>query len=358
MAHTKTSFATLALTILALSAGCTNKSEEASTKKELRVLSWSEYFDDAAVRSFEKKTGAKVKLDYFANNEELLAKIQASVKSGSKGYDLIVPSDYMVDTMKQLGLLKPIDKTKLSFLADFDPEFLKPSYDPALEHSIPFAWGTTGIAVNTQLAKGIDLKKVSWKDIFENKAFAGKATMLNDSKENLHAALLATGKHWANATEADIRSAFEYLKKTKKNLRIYTDETKPVIEADECALCQAFSGDVLSVGAEKAGVVYVIPVEGATIWSDNLAIPVNATEVELAHELMNHLLSAEGAKTFTESVYYPTPNLKAKALLDASFVNNPFVYPPKAAFEKLSFLDEKPELLPLIDRLWTELKSM
>ncbi len=351
-----TSLICLAATLLV---SCKKDGEtQSSAPQELRIMTWSEYFRNELIEEFEKKHGVKVIQDYFSNNEELLAKIQASVQSGSKGYDVIMPSDYMVGTMIKLNLLKPIETAQFTFLAQFDPNFKSPAFDPEMKYSVPFAWGTTGIAVNTQLAKGFDVSKgVSWKDLFETKAFQGKVTMLNDSKENLNAALLALGHTWSTAGEKEIKEAFAYLKTTKKNLRIYTDEVRPVIEADECVLCQVYSGDAMNVASKKKGIVYLIPKEGATLWSDNFAIPANGQQTKLAHEFMNFMLSEKGAKLFTERTFYPTPNMAAKALLESTFVNNENIFPKEKSMKSLVYLSEKPELLPLIDKLWTELKT-
>ena len=321
-------------------------------------FTWSEYLKPELIAEFEKENNVKVKTDYFGNNEELLAKIQVSVQSGGEGYDLILPSDYMVGNMVALGLLQPLDKTKLGFLSAFANEFTKPAYDPELKFAVPFAWGTTGIAVNTKLAPKLDLSKgLSWKDIFETSEFKGKVTMLDDAKENLHAALLVLGKSWDKANEADIKEAFVYLKAHKKSLRIFTSETRPVVESDECVLCQIYSGDALSIASKKPEIKFVIPREGATIWTDNFAIPKNAKNLDMAYAFLNKMLSAKGAVAFTQKTFYPTPNSDSWKLLPVEMQSNPSVFPPKDVFSKLRYLSEKADLLPVIDRQWTELKT-
>lgn len=343
-----------AVAVISSFAACTAKPKP----PEVRVLSWSEYFKDDMVAAFEKKSGIKVTRDYFANNEELLAKVKASVAAGGKGYDLILPSDYMVQSMVKLKLLKTIDHKSFPVLATFAPEFLAPIYDTALEHCIPFAYGTTGVAVNTKLALKLDLSKgLSWKDLLETKDFAGKVTLLDDSKEALHAALLALGKSWKGVTEADVKSAFAYLKAHKGNLRIFTSETRPVIEAGECVLCQAYSGDVLAAADTKPEIRYVLPREGATVWTDNFAFPINGANTEGAQTFAAYMLSPEAAKAFTTATHYPTPNQEVRKALPDTVSKNPAIYPPAEQFKKLAFLTEREDLLPLIDRLWTELRS-
>ncbi len=194
--------------------------------------------------------------------------------------------------------------------------------------------------------------------MLEDPRFSGQITLLDDLKENLHVALMVQGKKWEAAQEQDIRDAFQYLKAHKKNVKIYTSEPKSIIENNECTLCQVFSGDALRVMSAKPEIRYFIPQEGATIWTDNLAIPKNAKNVELAHAFMNKLLSTQSAKRFTEQTFFPSPNAQAMKLLDPKLNSNPEIFPKPETFKKLNYLTEKPSLLTLMDKLWTELKSM
>jgi spermidine/putrescine transport system substrate-binding protein len=335
-----------------------SKSETSAPSKELRIYTWSNYLEDSLIKAFEKATGSNVKLDYFSSNEELLAKIQASVQSGASGYDLIMPSDYMVYTMTKLNLLQELDGSKLAFRSDLAAQFSNPSYDPGLKYSVPVAWGTTGVAVETAKAKGIDLAQgLSWKDLFENPANAGQVTFLDDMKEVFHAALMVLGKKWESAGEAEIAQAFEYIKKNKKNIKAFTTETKPVMEAGECHLCQAYSGDVLRAQQKRSTLKYFIPKEGATLWTDNFSIPKNAPNVALAHEFMAHFLSAESAKAFTELTFFASPNEKSRALLSPALQSNETIFPSAQDRSRLHLIQEKPELMTLMDRYWTELRS-
>lgn len=346
---------TTALAFLALMLGACKKTPEAPT---LRIMTWTDYFREKPLRDFEEKHKVKIVLDYFSSNEELLAKVQASIQGGGTGYDLILPSDYMVSSMIRLQLLQPIDKTTLKFLADFEPQFQKPVYDPELKFSIPFAYGVTGIAVNTKLAGNLDLSKgLSWRDLLENPQFKQKATMVNDVREVAQVALLLKGKNWSNATEADIKAAFAYLKQHKANIKLFTEEAQPVITHDECVLCQAFSGDAHRIATGKPEIKFVVPREGASIWSDNFAIPKNAQNVALAYEFMNAMLNEQAAGQFTNSLFYATPNMKARALVYPQVKEAPGIYPDAATFKRLVFIPERPDLLPIADRLWTELKS-
>lgn len=341
------------LGILSLVTGCRENKQA-----QLRVMTWTDYFREEAVAEFEKEQNVKVILDYFSSNEELLAKVQANIEAGGKGYDLILPSDYMEPAMVRLQLLSPFDKLKLTFLSDFDSKFLKPAYDPELAYGVPFAYGTTGIAINTKLLPKVDPNKgLSWKDFFENPEFKGKVTLLNDMREVFQAALLAQGKHWSQATEEDLRNAFEYLKKNKAQIKIFTEETVPVMTHDECALCQSYSGDAYRTGASKPELKFIVPKDGATVWTDNFAIPKNGGNAPLAYAFINKMMTTTSAADFTNLRYFATPNLKSKANVSPAIRQNIGIYPDANTFRRLHFMSERTDLLKLADRLWTELKS-
>lgn len=357
MVHSLAKVAALISLAIFAFAGCTQK----SSQPELRIFTWSEYFDNAAIQDFEKATGVKVKVDYFSSNEQLLTKLQLTAGNPDESYDLVLPSDYLVRTLVELKLLHPIDKTKLTVLKDFDPS-IKTDYDPGMTHSVPMAIGTTGIAVNTKLLPRFATEAgrkagLSWKEMLENPEYKGKVTLIDDIKEVVQIGLHRNGKHIKDATDADVKAAFAYLAKQKPQLRGFTTETRPVIEADECSLCMVYSGDALSVAKGKPEIQFFTPTDGTTIWTDNLAIPANARSPELAYKFMNHLLSPEVAKRFTERTGYRTPSLRAKALLPKDIVENPVIYPRAADVKNFYYLVERKDLALLIDKEWAVLKS-
>lgn len=341
----------IALTLLLLFSGCTKQ----LPGKELRLYTWSEYFDQGLINEFERETGAKVKLDYFASNEQMLTKLQLT--QGDRGYDLILPSDYMVRTLIARKMLRPIDKASLPFLKDFEKDAVNPPHDPSLSYSVPLAVGTTGVAWNTKLLPSLpNGENFSWRDFFESPEVKGKVTLIDDIKEVLQAALLVKGKDLSSATEKDIKEAFLYLKAQKNQLKGFTTETRPAIESDECALCMVYSGDAYSVAKEKPEIQFIIPKDGATIWMDNFAIPTNASEPELAHRFIAKVLSTQGAKEFTERTGYRTFNRKGREILAKEISANKIVYPtdPQSRFHPIV---EHNELIPMIDKEWALLKS-
>jgi len=231
-----------------------------------------------------------------------------------------------------------------------------------MKFSVPMAIGTTGVAINTKLlpkyaTEAAQKAGISWKEIFENPEFKGKVTLLDDTKEVLQLGLLMNGKNIINATEADVKTAFTYLKAHKGQLKGFTTETRPVIEADECSICMVYSGDALSVAKTKPEIIFMMPRDGSTIWADNFSIPANARNPELAYKFMSKVLSADGSKQFTERTGYRTPNVKERALLPKAVAENPSIFPvlnPK----QFHYLVERKDLALLSDKEWALLKSL
>jgi spermidine/putrescine transport system substrate-binding protein len=344
-----------ALVLVAIVAITASACTQRDATKELRLFTWSEYFTPEELRAFEKETGIKTKADYYSTNEEMLTKIQLT--ADGDGYDLVIPSDYMVRTMIDLKLLAKLDHGKMGFLADFPADARHPPYDRNLEYSVPLAQGLTGIAWNQKLLPVLpNAADFSWRDFFELANLAGRVTVLDDTKEALQAVLLIRGKDLSTATPEDIRNAFAYLGAHKDQLKGFTSETRSVIEADECALCMAYSGDVLAVAETKPEVKFVRPKEGLTVWTDNFAIPKNARNVDAAYRFMAKVLSPEGAKGFTTRTRYRTYQEKARALLPDAIAKSPVIYAePKPG--EFHYLVQRNEISDMIDRAWALLKS-
>ena len=259
--------------------------------------------------------------------------------------------------MIELNLLQPLDKARLPFLKDFPAEALSPPYDPGMKYSVPLAVGLTGVAWNTKLLPELpNGANFAWKDFFEFANVAGQVTILDDTKEALQAALMRAGKDLSTASRDDVEAAFAYLTAHKKQLKGFTSETRNVIEAGECALCMAYSGDVLSVSTEHPEIRFVRPKDGITVWTDNFAIPKNARNPDAAYRFMAKVLSPEGAKAFTERTKYRTFQTKARALLPEALRSSPVIY-PDAGNADLHYLVQRKEFSDLIDRAWALLKS-
>lgn len=327
----------------------------AGSKSSARVLNlycWANYFAPEVIKRFEEKTKAKVNFDYFSSNEELLAKLQA----GARGYDIIVPTTYLVKALKELKLIEPLGSLDWPELKNLTPRFQAPDFDPKHEYTIPYSWGTTGIAVNRAKIKD---KVDSWAWLFEHPELKGKLTMLDDAPSVIGAALKYLGYSYNESSPEAFAKAKALLAKQKKLLKSYTPESQPVLESGEVALAQAYSGDVLQVKNRKnPNIDYVLPKEGGEIFIDSLAIPKGATSPDLAKEFMRFTLQKDIAAMQVKHLYFsPVVDVKEQPEVK-SLLDNPSVFPTEKQLEKFEVMQENPERIEQIQKLWTELKSM
>jgi spermidine/putrescine transport system substrate-binding protein len=344
---------------------CTKKAEDstaqapsqASTQaaiggtKVVNLAIWSNYIKPEVLEEFQKRTGLKVQVSNYSSNEELLAKLQA----GASGYDVVVPSDYMVFAMSKLGLLKELDFTQIPNFKSIDPQFTKKQFDPANKYSVPYDWGTTGIAINRSLYKG---KISGWKDLFNNVDLAGKMTLLDDVRETIGAALKSQGLSLNSKNPADLKKAEELLLKVRPRVKAFTSEPMMPLVNGETAVAHAYMSDALQAGKQTAGKIeYIIPEEGATLWIDNLVIPNGAQNTAAAHALINFLLEPKIGVQTTLAVLVAPTNKDAYQLLPSDLQSNPVLFPKGPILQKLEMLEDLGESLTLWDRTWTEIKA-
>lgn len=345
------------LAALAFLVGCTQKQSssaqgrERATARSVNLAIWSNYISPALIQEFEKKTGIRIHISNYSSNEELLAKLQA----GASGYDVAVPSDYMVGAMIHLGLLQELDHAKLGNFKHLDPKYLGRAYDSANRFSVPYDWGTTGIAVNRSLFQG---KLSGWKDLFESPALKGKFTLLDDVRETLGAALKSRGYSLNSKNPDELNQAKQILLAQKARIKGYTSEPMMSLINGETAVAHAFMSDALQARRETGGKIeYILPEEGSTLWVDNLVIPNGARNLPEAHELINFLLEpASNASTVTAILVSPA-NKDVFALLPKEVQSNPSLFPSAAALSRCEMIQDLGESLAQWDRIWTEVKA-
>ncbi len=319
-------------------------------EKQLALYNWSDYVAESTIPSFEKKTGIKVTQDFYSSNEELLAKLQA----GGTGYDVIVPSDYMITIMTKSDVIQKLDKSKIPNFKNVSEEFKGLAYDPDNNYSMPYQWGTTGILYNKKEVGEVD----SW-DAMWNSEFKGKIGMLNDTRETIGAALYKLG-YSVNATDPQkLEEAKAELTKQKPLLRGYfaSTENRPAVIRGDLLLGHVFSGDGFLAVAENEDLAYVIPAPAATRWIDNMAIPVGAPHPDNAHKFINHILDAKVGATLSNYTYYSTPNKAALPMIDEALQDIPAYSPPPEVFERLQLIQDVGEQTREYERVFTEVKS-
>jgi spermidine/putrescine transport system substrate-binding protein len=340
---------TLAMLTLAACAGGGGKQELA---KELHIYNWSEYIDPEVFTAFEEEYGVKVIEDTFSSNEELLAKIQA----GATGYDLIVPSDYMVEIMIEEDLLTAVNHDNIPNLGNLSDLFKSPPYDPELAYCVPYQWGTTGIGYNSD-----EVEPDSWAYIFDPAMAAeyeGKITMLNDSRESVGAALKYLGYSLNSTDEAQLEEAKQLLIDIKPYLFSYdSDQFEDLIAADEVVYGHGWSGDYFAAAEEDERIWYIIPAEGGVVWADNLCIPKTSKNAYTAELFINFVLQPEVAAQITNFTWFGSPVEAANEFIDAEILEEPAIYPPPEVMAKLEWIQDVGDATPLYERIWTEVKA-
>lgn len=319
--------------------------------KTLNLYNWTTYIDPEVIQQFEQKFNAKVKYDTFESNESLYAKI----KAGNPGYDIIVPSDYMVKIMVGDNLVEKLNLTNIPNRKNLSPRFQDLSYDRNNQHSIPYQWGTQGIGYNIKATGGeID----SWAALFDPK-YRGRVAFLDDMRASLGIILIYKGFSLNTTSKEEINQAKEALIANRDNiLAFHPDTGQDLLAQKQVDLVAEYSGDIFQLMAKDPDIRYVIPKEGTIFWTDNLVIPKNAPHKELAEQFINFILEPEiGAKN-SNFIKYASPNQAAldKGLIDAALLKNPSIYPNLEVFTKLKPLEDVGEATKLYDEAWTEVK--
>jgi spermidine/putrescine transport system substrate-binding protein len=292
---------------------CGDRSQLAA---QINFFNWADYMDDDILDQFEEECGVRVNQDVFSSNEDMIARIQA----GNSGYDLIVPSDYAVQIMVERSLLREIDRANIPNYANLNPNLLALFYDPENRYSIPYQWGTTGIAYNRAF---FDAPPDSWAYVFDPEMACqhrGFISLLDDEREAVGAALKYLGYSYNETDPGRHAEARDLLISSKNCLAGYnSDNFNQTLAGEEVLLAQAWSGGTAVATSENENVAFVIPQEGGAIWMDNLAIPVDAPNPYTAEIFINYLLDAEIGAQLSNYTYYFTPNLAAEPLLDEEY---------------------------------------
>jgi spermidine/putrescine transport system substrate-binding protein len=281
---------------------------------ELNFFNWSDYIDEEILTQFEEECGVKVIQDLYSSNEDMIAKIQA----GNSGYDLIVPSDYAVEILAAAGLLAELDMGNIPNFSNMKPGTVGLYFDPDNKYSVPYQWGTTGIAYNETAFP--DGPPDSWAYLFDPELVcqhSGFVSMLDDERESIGAVLQYLGYSYNDTDPAHQEEAKAALLAQKECLAGYnSDNVNQQLAAEEIVLAHAWTGDAALARDENENIKFVIPEEGGAIWQDNLAIPVDAPHKYTAEIFINYLLDPDIGAQNTNYIYYFTPNAASEPLLD------------------------------------------
>lgn len=329
---------------------CNNKNSSVKSN-QLNIYSWADYLHPSTIPEFQRRFGIEVVYDTFASNESLLAKLQA----GATAYDIIVPTSYLIKQLRKLDKLSVIDHDRLPNLKNIMPRFQDPKFDPHLAHSIPYTWGTTGIAFNSKAVASSDWPTDT--SIFWDKKYAHRMTLLDDARETIGMALKRNGLSFNCVEEGKIKSAVADLIQQKPLTMCYTsDQVIVQLASGDSWLSLVYSGDAYQARRENQDIKYIIPEGGTSIWLDNFCIPKGAPHVDNAYKWINFMLEPEVAAATASYTRYATPNQAAFKLLAPEMTSDKNLYPAADVMAKCEELADIGSGIFLYDRLWTELK--
>lgn len=354
----KLKFLSILLIPLLIFTGCTLSKKSEDDKKDkndnvLYVYNWGDYIDPSLLKKFEAETGIKVKYDVFDTNEIMYQKIS----NGSLNYDLIIPSDYMVEKMIDENLLAELNFNNIPNYKYIDKNFRNLAYDKENKYSVPYMWGTVGIMYNKKMVKEpVDSLNILWDEKYKDQII-----MVDSPRDAFALALKKLGYSLNTTNPQELEAAKKELIKQKSSglVRAYmVDEVKDAMLSGEAALAVVWSGDAITLMDENPDLGYAFPKEGSNKWFDALCIPKNAKHKENAEKFINFLCDPENAALNAEYIGYSTPNTEALKLLPKEVQENPVAYPDLSKLNNFEvFVDLGNDVNKEISQSWIEVKA-
>ncbi|MGN0379325.1 MAG: PotD/PotF family extracellular solute-binding protein [Butyrivibrio sp.] len=332
--------------------GLTGCGKSAAANGELNIFTWTEYVPESVIEKFEKEYDIKVNWTTFSSNEDMLAK----VKSEAAGtYDIVQPSDYMVEQMIAQGMLKELDKDVIKNIENIGSSYLDPSYDPGNVYSVPYQGGIAAIAVNTDK---VDVEITGYDDLFDP-ALAGKLEVLDDYRAVIGMTARSMG-YSMNETDKDKLAEIEAkLLTLKDNVKVYdSDSPKNALISGDCTVAYCWAAEIALAMEENPSIQIVFPEEGPYVFMDNWTVLKDAKNSENAMKFINFMLDPEVSQMVSAEFPYLNPNEKAVAAMGSEFSDNKAKNPPLdviASGEYVSNLDT--DTLAVYDEMWTKLKQ-
>ncbi len=293
---------------------------QAADGGEVVVYNWGEYLDPDVLDLFEEETGIKVIYEEFETNEIMYPKVEA----GAIAYDVVCPSDYMIQKMIENDLLQELNKDNIPNLSYIGDTYLKKSeeFDPGNKYSVPYCWGTVGILYNTSMVEEpIDSWAVLWDE-----QYADDILMQDSVRDAFAVALKYLGYSLNSTDEAELQEATELLIEQKPLVQAYViDQVRDKMIGEEAAIGVIYSGEAIYTQRENENLEYVIPKEGSNVWIDSWVIPKNAKNVENAEAFINFLCRPDIALMNFDYITYSTPNEGARELIEDEDIKNSLI---------------------------------
>ena len=321
----------------------------------LHVYNWGEYTGENIISGFEELTGAKVIMDNFDSNEQMYIKV-----ANGDAYDVLVPSDYMIQRMMQEKMLQKLEpETRKECLGELVDAIKGLPYDPKNEYSIPYFWGTVGIVYDKRKVSEEDLEKDGW-DIFLDQKFKGDIYLYDSERDSFMMALKALGYSMNTTSQDELNAAYNWLIQCVQTMdpEIVTDEIIDNMAQARKALGVIYSGDAAYVMSENENMGFYMPKSGTNLWSDAMVIPKNAKNPKLANEFIRYITSYDAAMDNSSYVGYTSPNKEVMEELggkggDYDSIN---AYTPRAGYDKDEVFQYDETTRKIIADLWSRVK--
>lgn len=340
----------LILCILIAFSACAMGSASASAE-ELTVFNWFDYIDPAVIDLFEEETGITVKYVNFTTNEEMYTKLEA----GAGTYDVIFPSEYMIERMIAHDMLEELDLSAMPNFANVMDRLKDPSYDPGNRFSVPYMWGTLGYLYNTEM---VDEELTSWSALFDEK-YAGNVIMMNSMRDSIGLALKYLGYSMNTRSEAELNEAKDLLIKQKQDkiqCGYLLDETKDKMVGGEAAIGVVYSGDAQYAIEKNENLVYVVPEEGSNIWVDGMCIPKGSKNVEGAMKFIDFLCREDIAAMNFDYIYYCSPIQAVVDGLDEEEAAQSTINPSEDVVSRCEYFNDVEDVMSLYENVWMEIR--
>ena len=348
------------LAVMLLLTGCGGSavsSEEAIAKygsDTLKVYNVGEYIDTMIISDFEHEFGVKIVYEVFDSNEMMYTKLQSG-----DSYDILVPSDYMIQRLIGEGALQELDLSVIPNIENLADEVKNLPFDPEHKYSVPYFWGSVGIVYNKNVVDQADLEE-GW-EVLRNPKYAGKIYMYDSERDAFMVAFKALGYSMNTQSEQEIQDAYNWLMEQRQTM-------EPVYVADEVIdgmingnkdMAVVYSGDAATILMENEEMGFYQPMEGTNQWVDCMVIPANAENPKLAHEFINYLLDYDIAYTNSEWVGYTSPH--KDVLADLSSMGGYFegneAYVPRQGYEMDEVFEDNQVLKERLTQLWIKVKA-
>ena len=336
---------------IGLFSGC-GSSNNTADNGTVYFYNCGDYIDEDLLAKFTKETGIKVDYSTYDTNEIMYQKL----KSTPGSYDLVIPSDYMIEKMINNDMLQKLDFSKIPNYANIDEQFKNLPYDPNNEYSIPYMWGTMGIVYNkTMVTEPVDSWDILWDSKYDDQIF-----MYDSERDSIMVALKKLGYSMNTRDEAQLEEAKQLLIEQAPLVLAYVgDEGKNKMINGEAALMLAWSGDAMVMLQENPDLAYAIPKEGSNWFVDGMVMSKDAANVEQAYQYMNFLCRPDIAAKNAEYIGYSTPISAARELLPEEIKNSEVAYPDPSILKKdnMEMFNDPSDIISLYSSIWTEVKA-